>query len=187
MNKSFILLWIAVVVLILFFWIYFPTLSRYRDLNFQQEDMEQQVKKLDAKISQLSDERELLKNDRGYLEKVIRDELGLVKPGEVVYKFVKDDSPLPPTAAKGNEKEKAPADSKKTAAAKIEPEKKPSTAVTLKALPVPPPAIPVKSNPSAPEAEVTSPIGEPATPVVAAESSVNAISSEPVYPRQETR
>ena len=101
MRKPFVILWAGFAALLLFFWIYLPLFSRYRDLKTQQEEMEQEVKKLDGKIQELKEERDLLKNDMGYLEKVIRDQLGLVKPGEMIYKFVSDtpsakNSPAPP-------------------------------------------------------------------------------------------
>lgn len=77
---------------LLFFWGYFPTLSHYRELKFQEEEIDKKIEELDLKIQALEEERNLLKNDVEYLEKVIRGELGLVKPGEIVYKFVEDPS-----------------------------------------------------------------------------------------------
>lgn len=99
MRKSFLFLWLAIAILLLFFWIYFPSLSRYRDLKIQQEEIEQQVKTLETKIQTMAEERHLLKHDTEYLEKVIRDELGLVKPGEIVYKFVPDASSNTPASS----------------------------------------------------------------------------------------
>ncbi|MBI3313728.1 MAG: septum formation initiator family protein [Candidatus Omnitrophica bacterium] len=102
MRKSFLLLWISVAGILLFFWLYFPTLSRYRELKIEEETIKRELAQVNEKIRELSKERDLLKNDLTYLEKVIRDELGLVKPGEIVYKFVHDTikpsaspSPLP--------------------------------------------------------------------------------------------
>ena len=43
MNKNFIFLWVGIVVLILFFWIYFPTLSRYRELRIEEEGLEKEI------------------------------------------------------------------------------------------------------------------------------------------------
>ena len=74
----------------LFSWLYLPSLTRYRDLKLKQEELDKQIEKLTGQITDISEERELLKNDVEYLEKVIRDEMGLVKPGEIVYKFVQD-------------------------------------------------------------------------------------------------
>lgn len=93
MKKSFILLWVGVAALLIFFWVYFPGVSRYRDLKIQEEALQDEVEDLNTKIKALTDERNLLKNDVTYLEKVIREELGLVKPGEIVYKFVNEPAP----------------------------------------------------------------------------------------------
>jgi cell division protein FtsB len=90
MRRSFVIVGIGVLVMAIFVWLYLPTLSRYRNLKMQQEQMERNIADLDEKIKALVEEKELLQNDVQYIEKVIRDEMGLVKPGEVVYKFVTD-------------------------------------------------------------------------------------------------
>ncbi len=116
MRKPFVILWAGFACLLLFFWIYLPLLSRYRDLKGQQDEMSQEVKVLDSRIQELKEERELLKSDMGYLEKVMRDQLGLVKPGEMVYKFVPDteksashQTPAPQTAAPASQDSTSPA------------------------------------------------------------------------------
>ena len=112
MRKSYLLVWLGTVLLVGFFWIYFPTLSRYRDLKIQEEKITHELKDLTTKINSLKEERALLKNDVEYLEKVIRKELGLVKPGEMVYKFVeeepKKETPVPPPAEALPEKSSTP-------------------------------------------------------------------------------
>lgn len=98
MRKSYLLFWAGIAILLGFFWIYFPTLSRYQDLKIEEERMKRELEDLDAKIKALQEERHLLKNDMEYLEKVIRRELGLVKPGEIVYKLVpEEETPAPET------------------------------------------------------------------------------------------
>ncbi len=100
MRKSFVIFWAAIIILILFFWIYFPVLSHYRDLRIQEDKLSRDLAELDAKIRALTEEKNLLLHDVEYLEKVIRDEMGLVKPGEIVYKLVPDTgtgtAPAPP-------------------------------------------------------------------------------------------
>ena len=110
MNKSFAFLWGATVVLILFFWIYFPTLSRYRDFKMEQENSAGEVKTRETKIRELQEEKRLLKDDREYIEKVIREELGLVKPGEIVYKLVPDNAPHPQPEPPAKMEEKSAAE-----------------------------------------------------------------------------
>ena len=99
MRKSFLVLWLAVGSLLVFFWVYFPSLSKYRDLKDEQQEIEREIRGLETKIRALTEERDLLKNDAQYLEKVIRDELGLVKPGEIIYKFVPEKKPAGPDPA----------------------------------------------------------------------------------------
>ena len=96
MRKQFTFLWIAIGVIFFIFWFYFPTLTRYQDLKEEEERISKELAELDIKITQLTEERDLLKNDVAYLEKVIRQELGLVKPGEIVYKFVAEEVPSEP-------------------------------------------------------------------------------------------
>ena len=88
MRKPFIFLWIAVMGLAVFVILYMPVLTRYRELKMQETDNARKIRVLEEQITSLEEERELLLNDPEYLEKVIRTELGLVRPGEVVYKFV---------------------------------------------------------------------------------------------------
>ena len=91
MKRPVFQLIIAIVVIVLALWIYLPVLTKYRELKIQEEQMDRQITDLDTKIKALQEEKDLLKNDVRYLEKVIRDELGLVKPGETVYKFVSEE------------------------------------------------------------------------------------------------
>ena len=88
MRKSYLFILGMIALIFIVFGVYFPTLTRYRNLKTQEEEMDVKIKALDEKIKSLAEERDLLKHDRDYLEKVIRKELGLVKPGEIVYKFV---------------------------------------------------------------------------------------------------
>ncbi len=96
MKKNFFIIWIGVGVLLIFFWIYFPTLSRYRDLKIEEDRITRELTDLDTKIQALQAERNLLKNDVEYLEKVIRRELGLVKPGEMIYRLVPEEKKKKP-------------------------------------------------------------------------------------------
>lgn len=88
MRKGFSFLWILAGAVILFGWIYLPSLSHYDDLKQDEKKISSQILELETKIKALEEEREKLTGDVQYLEKVIRDEMGLVRPGESVYKIV---------------------------------------------------------------------------------------------------
>ncbi len=175
MRKSFFLLWIGIVALLLFFWIYFPTLSKYRDLKIQEENIQKEIDSLDAKIKDLKEERGLLKNDEEYLEKVIRDELGLVRPGEVVYKFVEDK----PAVSKPAKTVEVPAPS----AAEVKTvEAVSSVAALQEKIPVTPIAPKLPSKPVL----LVEPVKRVKVSQLAAQP-VKEYPARPAYPRQETR
>ena len=91
---------IVVLVVIAAFIVYFPSYSRYRELKIEAEKLELQVQDLQKKIQELQTEKQLMRNDKSYLESVIRKELGLVEPGEVVYEFGANSARKPSPAAK---------------------------------------------------------------------------------------
>jgi cell division protein FtsB len=61
-------------------------LSMRKDL----QKIQQYNKSLQQENESLEDYSYLLKNDTHYIEKIAREELGLLKQGEVVYFFEKD-------------------------------------------------------------------------------------------------
>lgn len=167
MKKPFIFFGTLTLAALIFFWVYLPTLSKYHDLKLQQEELDDQIAKLSKDVQDMREERDLLKNDVEYLEKVIRDELGLVKPGEIVYKFVPDEaSPSP---------EPSPSASASPAAAKPKPSASPS----------PKPAISVKAKPVASPKPKPKPVLKK-TAVAAKKPTPKPVSKD-VYPRKETR
>ncbi len=80
-------LWILLGFVLLTF-LYFPSYSKYLKLKRQEERLSQDIIDLKTKIEGLKKEEALIQHDPAYLEHVMRKELGLVKPGEVVYKLV---------------------------------------------------------------------------------------------------
>ncbi|MFA5167841.1 MAG: septum formation initiator family protein [Candidatus Omnitrophota bacterium] len=99
LKKFFIALAIALAVILVLCWIYLPSITRYRELKSEEERLDQKIQEIDAQIKTLTDERHLLQTDVAYLEKVIREELGFVKPGEIVYELVTKKNPSNPPPA----------------------------------------------------------------------------------------
>lgn len=93
MKRRFILLWIGIALLVLFIFFYLPGISRVQELRLEEERLSKELADLDREIEALKEEKDLLKKDQAYLEKVIREELGLVRPGETVYKLVPEKKP----------------------------------------------------------------------------------------------
>ncbi len=88
MRRRFIFLWIGIGLLVLFVFFYLPGLSRVQELRLEEERLSKELAAAEREIKTLQEEKELLQKDKAYLEKVIREELGLVRPGEMVYKLV---------------------------------------------------------------------------------------------------
>jgi len=96
LKKFFVVLAIALAVLLVLCWIYLPSITRYRELKSEADHLNQKIQEIDLQIKTLADERHLLQTDVAYLEKVIREELGFVKPGEIVYELVTKKNPSNP-------------------------------------------------------------------------------------------
>ena len=107
MKRRFTVLWIIVGVLILFAFLYLPGLSRYQELRQEEERLSKELADLNQKILKLNEEKQLLQKDQAYLEKVIREELGLVRPGEMVYKLVHEEKSKPAAASSQSAPRKA--------------------------------------------------------------------------------
>jgi cell division protein FtsB len=186
-KKPFLLLWGLIIALFVFFWVYLPTLSKYRDLKTRQEEIEAQIETLETKIKEVREERDLLKNDVDYLEKVIRDELGLVKPGEIVYKFVKD-KPSSETSVTNASNIIAPETSNLVSSAAVSTPSVTPPAQTETIL------TPTASQPATKKTVVATPaktkkaVVKKIAPAKKTTTKAKAKKkTEPVYPRQETR
>lgn len=93
MKRRFVYFWIGVGIFLLFLFFYLPGISRYHELKSEEERLTRELREIDSQIQKLQEEKTLLQNDLAYLEKVIREELGLVKPGEMIYKLVPNKKP----------------------------------------------------------------------------------------------
>lgn len=105
---------IVVLVVVAAFFIYFPSYSRYRELKIEAERLEAQLQTLQQQVSDLQREKQLIRTDKNYLESVIRKELGLVEPGEVVYEFEKTPSRKASRTPKAAENVSQPVTASKT-------------------------------------------------------------------------
>ena len=77
-------------ILLLIFYIVFLFSDKYARILQLKEDiikLESEIEDLKLKNNNLSQEVELLKGDK-YIEKIAREELGLSKPNEIIFKAI---------------------------------------------------------------------------------------------------
>ncbi len=74
-------------LILLLGWFYTPGFLKLRKCSLSLHHYEKEIKELKIKNKELKKEKELLENDPFTIEKLGRDELDLVKEGEIVYKI----------------------------------------------------------------------------------------------------
>ena len=70
------------------FVVFLPSYTQMQDLRQKSLEYGQRITQIAARNDQLREERRRLREDPVYLEKVAREKMGLIREGEVVYKFV---------------------------------------------------------------------------------------------------
>lgn len=75
-------------IVAVFLIIFLPGYAKIQELRQRNKELELNIKKLRKENLRFKKEGERLENDPAYLEKVARERLGVVKKGEVVYRFV---------------------------------------------------------------------------------------------------
>ncbi len=61
-------------------------------LNREIVQLKQRIAGLEEQNRNLREELEAVKNDPEYIESLAREELGLIKPGEIKYKFIESEA-----------------------------------------------------------------------------------------------
>ena len=76
------------VILAAVFVLYLPSYLQMQDLRHRNEVFQKRINDLEVENVKMAEERDRLKNDPEYFERVAREQMGLIKEGEVVYKVV---------------------------------------------------------------------------------------------------
>ncbi len=83
---------IGVVVLLGVGYAYWKPMKEHQALNARKEQIEQATHKQQEKLDDLKQKQERLQTDPRFVEKMAREDLGLAKPGETIFKFEGDSS-----------------------------------------------------------------------------------------------
>ena len=85
MIKNALSLFVLTVIILALF---LPSYSIMQDLKKKNFEYARRITALEEKNRKFEEERHLLQTDPDYVEKVGRETMGLVRPGETVYKIV---------------------------------------------------------------------------------------------------
>lgn len=80
------LFWLAVIILVLLI-IFLPGYTKFQELKEKNRELEVKIGKVKIENSLLQDEILRIQEDPVYQEEVIREKLGVVRKGEVIYKI----------------------------------------------------------------------------------------------------
>ena len=86
-NKSFLALLLGAFILVWFSFIDVYSVQTRWELNDRKQELELRTEELAEKSEELKQKMDLLENDPALLEKIAREEYGMRKPGETVYKI----------------------------------------------------------------------------------------------------
>jgi cell division protein FtsB len=84
MKNALSLFILTVIILALFL----PSYSIMQDLKQKNKEYARRIEALEEKNRKFEEERHLLQTDPDYVEKVGRETMGLIRPGETVYRIV---------------------------------------------------------------------------------------------------
>ncbi|MCK4648860.1 septum formation initiator family protein [bacterium] len=83
------IIWIAIFLLIFFFtYLFFSGYLDLRKVGQRLARIEEENKRLVQENKRLEEEIKALEGDPFYIEKIAREELGMVKKGEIVYEII---------------------------------------------------------------------------------------------------
>ena len=83
-------IWLFVITFIILI-VFLPSYTQMQDLKYKNKEYQAQIEKLTVERQELLEERRKLEEDPEYLEKVGRDQMGLIRKGEVVYRVVEEE------------------------------------------------------------------------------------------------
>lgn len=85
--------WIAVAILVVVgvIFMFLPQIEQQRELQRKEAQLQEEVRLEEELLQHLKRQQERLRSDPRFIEKIAREEFGLAKPGETVFKFVDEE------------------------------------------------------------------------------------------------
>lgn len=91
-NRICLILLIGLVVAIVVS-LFLPLIERQKELRAREAELRLDIQKEAEKLRMLKWKQEKLKEDPRFVEKIAREEIGYAKPGEVIFRFVDEETP----------------------------------------------------------------------------------------------
>lgn len=88
---------LGVLILLGIGYAFYPPIRHFHELQRKESRLQEQIRTEEETLRHIQKKEERLLNDPRFVEKIAREELGLAKPGETVFKFV--DSPTTSTSS----------------------------------------------------------------------------------------
>ena len=79
-------IWLFALTVITFL-LFLPAFTKMQDVRTRNLELSKKIEELKLKNARLLEERRRLEEDPVYLERVARERMGLVRPGEIVYRL----------------------------------------------------------------------------------------------------
>lgn len=83
---------LAILALIALGYAVYPRVLSYRELERREAQLAEELRIEEDMLRALKERQDRLQNDPGFVEKIAREEIGLARPGETVFKFVDEDA-----------------------------------------------------------------------------------------------
>lgn len=87
MQRTILRIVLAIIIISLFVYLFAREITQVYALHQENEKVKLEAQKLEKANSELTKKIELIQTDDTYKEKIIRQELGMIKKGEKVYRF----------------------------------------------------------------------------------------------------
>ena len=82
---------VGILVVIGVIFMFLPQIEQQRELQRKEAQLQEEVRLEEELLQHLKRQQERLRSDPRFVEKIAREEFGLAKPGETVFKFVDEE------------------------------------------------------------------------------------------------
>ncbi|NCA82904.1 MAG: septum formation initiator family protein [Opitutae bacterium] len=73
--------------------LFLPLIEQQKALRAREDEVRQDIQREAEQLRMLKMKQEKLQEDRRFIEKIAREDLGYAKPGETVFRFVDEEAP----------------------------------------------------------------------------------------------